>query len=157
MKVPYNFSPRTDNHLFRSINISIQIIFSLRSWQQSEFLVPSQFQPQHFPVELPFQLKRSSLYALCYFTDVQHFSVIRKTSIISEPSNFLFQLIFCFHTMYKICCKQFIFFFRPLVKINALRLFDSSRKDEKIQRKHLSSTLKLAYGEAEDDIKVRTR
>ena len=33
----------------------------------------SQFHPQHFLVELPFQLKRICLYAICFFTDVQHF------------------------------------------------------------------------------------
>ena len=116
MKVSYNFSPRTGKNLFRSIYISIQIIFSLRSWQQSECLVPSQFHPQHFLVGLPFQIKRISLYALCYFTDVQHFQSYAAANIISEPSNFLFQLIFCFRTIYKICCQQFIFF-RPLVNL----------------------------------------
>ena len=39
------------------------MIVTKSTTQKSEFLVPSQFHPQHFPVELPFQLKGISLYA----------------------------------------------------------------------------------------------
>ena len=55
------------------------MIVAKSTTQNSEFLVPSQFHPQHFPVELPFQLKRISL--LIYFMAIYRcptYSVIRS-------------------------------------------------------------------------------
>ena len=57
------------------------MIVAKSTTQKSEFLVPSQFHPQHFPVELPFQLKRISL--LIYFMAIYRcptFSVIRSNN-----------------------------------------------------------------------------
>ena len=44
-------------------------------------LFPSQFHPQHFPVELPFQLKGISF---MLFHDVQHFSVLRNNNLVTQ-------------------------------------------------------------------------
>ena len=46
-------------------------------------LFPSQFHPQHFPVELPFQLKGISF---MLFHDVQHFSVIRNNNLVTQDT-----------------------------------------------------------------------
>ena len=54
-------------------------IFKTQRFQSTPF----QFHPQNFPVELPFQLKGINLYALRYFTDVQHFSVILNKNLIT--------------------------------------------------------------------------
>ena len=54
-------------------------IFKTQRFQSTPF----QIHPQNFPVELPFQLKGINLYALCYFTDVQHFSVILNANLIT--------------------------------------------------------------------------
>ena len=44
-----------------------------------------------------------------------------------------------------ICMIDPLYFFRSILGVN------SSKKDEKMQRKHLGLNLKLAYKEAEDD------
>ena len=57
------------------------MIVAKSTTQKSKFLVPSQFHPQHFPVELPSQLKRISL--LIYFMAIYRcptFSVIRSNN-----------------------------------------------------------------------------
>ena len=59
------------------------MIVAKSTTQRSEFLVPSQFHPQHFPVELPFQLKRISL--LIYFMAIYRcptFSVIHILPLV---------------------------------------------------------------------------
>ena len=83
------------------------------------------------------------------------FSQAQQTALVNQVISF--SSLFFVSIQYTKFVVSNSFFFRLLVKVNALRLFDSSKKDEKIKRKHLGLNLKLAYKEAEDDIKVRTR
>ena len=81
-------------------------------------LFPSQFHPQHFPVELPFQLKGISF---MLFHDVQHFSVIRNNNLVTQDT--ISSTCYCFF-QYS-CMFKSAFFFQAQELTTLFNIFKS--------------------------------
>ena len=85
--------------------------------QKSEFLVPSQFHPQHFRVKLPFQLKIISL-LICFmaiFRCPKFFSHTQQRLTFSKNTHITDILhIDTYYRLFQYSCKfMFSFFFKP--------------------------------------------